>query len=204
MPGATSALPPEIHARVPARDRILRAAAHLYAARGYAGTTIREIAAAAEVTKPLVYYHFGSKQQLFSTLLRESIDACRRTAGEVFARDVSARDRLQAMVCSQFTQAREAPEVVAFAHEVMTMPGLLPLGFDYKSEGRQLFETYVRIVEDGQRCGEFRTLDARAVVVAAIATVSMYVSAVLAGDLEKIPAGVEDTVFEILMRGVAT
>jgi AcrR family transcriptional regulator len=186
-----------------ARERILRAAAHLYASRGYAGTSMREIADAARATKPLVYYHFGSKEQLFSTLLRESIDACRRAADEVVRPEGRAVERLRSMLRSQFAQARQAPEVVAFAHEVMTMPGLLPLGFDYKAEGRELIDTYVQLVVAGQRTGEFRKLDARVVVTMAFATVAMYVAAVLAGELDEIPAHVEDAVYDILVRGVA-
>ena len=202
MRGTTRNLVPDSPAGVSARQRILQAAARLYAVRGYAGTSMREVADAAQVTKPLVYYHFGSKQQLFATLMREAIDACRTLAHEVQGREVSARERLASMVSSQFDQARRAPEVVAFAHEVMTMPGLLPLGFDYKSEGRALFETYVQLVQDGQRRGEFRDLDARAVVVAILSSVSMYVAAVLSGDLKEIPAGAEGAVLEIVTRGV--
>ena len=202
MRGATGILVPENPAGVSARQRILSAAARLYAVRGYAGTSMRAVADAAQVTKPLVYYHFGSKQHLFATLLREAIGACRDLAQEVQAQDMTAHQRLASIVGSQFAQARRAPEVVAFAHEVLTMPGYLPLGFDYKSEGRALFEAYVTLVQDGQRRGEFRDLDARAVVVAIMATVSMYVAAVLSGELKEIPAQAEDTVLEIVTRGV--
>jgi len=47
---------------------------------------IRAIAASARVTKPLVHYHFGSKQHLFSTLLGECIDSCRSAAHEISVR----------------------------------------------------------------------------------------------------------------------
>ncbi len=39
-----------------ARDRIVRAAVRLYPLHGYKGTSMREIAEAAGVTKPLIYY----------------------------------------------------------------------------------------------------------------------------------------------------
>lgn len=185
-----------------ARARILRAAARLYARQGFAGTSMREIAAAAGVTKPLVHYYFGSKEHLFRSLLAEATDTCCRGTRDAVHCGSTAAERLRAVLAMQFARAREAPEVVAFAHEVMIQPGLLPLGVDYESQGRELLEAWVDLIEDGQRRGEFRVVDPRAVVWMAVATVSMYASAVLAGRIEAIPAGVEDTVFEVLLRGV--
>jgi AcrR family transcriptional regulator len=186
-----------------ARQRILRAAARLYALRGYEGTSIREIAAAASVTKPLVHYHFGSKSELFATLLRESIDACHAAAADVHGRRTSACERLRAMLRWQFECARAAPEIVVFAHEVMSLPGLLPVGFDYKAECKSLCDAWAQVVEAGQQSGEFRAVDPHMVVTLAVATANLYASAVLAGDIDVIPDGVEDTLFELIVQGVA-
>ena len=43
------------------RERLLAAAAKLFAAKGYAATTVRDILRAAKVTAPVLYHHFGSK-----------------------------------------------------------------------------------------------------------------------------------------------
>ncbi|MBS0453174.1 MAG: TetR family transcriptional regulator [Proteobacteria bacterium] len=50
------------------RERILRAAAELFAAQGYANTTMAQIVRALGVTKPFVYYYFRDKQEIFETL----------------------------------------------------------------------------------------------------------------------------------------
>jgi AcrR family transcriptional regulator len=58
--------------RVAAAERrrtIERAAGRLFAERGYAGTRLEDIAAAAGVTKPVVYRHFDSKKSLYLALL---------------------------------------------------------------------------------------------------------------------------------------
>ncbi len=47
------------------RGRILLAAASLFANKGYAGTAVREIVAAAGVTKPTLYYYFKNKEDLY-------------------------------------------------------------------------------------------------------------------------------------------
>src|SRR5918997_5275736 len=58
--------------RIPAAERralILREAGRLFARDGYAGTRLDDVAAAAHVTKPMVYRHFESKQALYLALL---------------------------------------------------------------------------------------------------------------------------------------
>jgi len=51
------------------RQTILRAAGPLFARDGYAGTRLDDVAAAAGVTKPILYRHFDSKKALYLALL---------------------------------------------------------------------------------------------------------------------------------------
>jgi AcrR family transcriptional regulator len=52
------------------REAILAAAEGEFAARGYEGATIRGIARRAGVDPALVYHYFGSKERLFSEVIR--------------------------------------------------------------------------------------------------------------------------------------
>ncbi|MDC7337650.1 TetR/AcrR family transcriptional regulator [Streptomyces lydicus] len=61
-------------ARAETRTRIEDTAARLFAERGYAGTTIGEIAAEAGLSKPMLYRHFESKQELHLALLERHRD----------------------------------------------------------------------------------------------------------------------------------
>ena len=61
-----------VRQRIPGPERralILREAGRLFARRGYAGTRLDDVAAAAHVTKPMVYRHFESKKALYLALL---------------------------------------------------------------------------------------------------------------------------------------
>ena len=49
----------------PTRDRIVAAAADLFAERSFDGATTREIAARAGVAQPLLNYHYRSKDELW-------------------------------------------------------------------------------------------------------------------------------------------
>lgn len=52
------------------RERLLQAAADVFAERGYDGTRVAEIAAAAGVSNGALYAHFGSKAELLVAALR--------------------------------------------------------------------------------------------------------------------------------------
>jgi len=64
--------PPSRPARLPANDRrhqLLETALELFAQKGFAATTTKEIAAAAGVTEAIIFRHFPSKQELYSAVL---------------------------------------------------------------------------------------------------------------------------------------
>lgn len=56
------------------RGAILVAARDAFAARGYAGATIRQIASAAAVDPALVHHYFTTKERLFVTTLQTAVD----------------------------------------------------------------------------------------------------------------------------------
>jgi AcrR family transcriptional regulator len=56
------------------RERLLEAAAKVFAERGYQAASVDEIAAAAGLSKGAVYWNFSSKDELFHALLEERID----------------------------------------------------------------------------------------------------------------------------------
>jgi AcrR family transcriptional regulator len=53
------------------REALLHAAAELFAAKGFAGTSTKEIAKAANTSETTIYRHFSSKADLFSTAVLE-------------------------------------------------------------------------------------------------------------------------------------
>lgn len=57
------------------RELIRLAAVELFARHGYRGTTVRAIAERAGVDPALVMYHYGSKENVFSTVIRETMRA---------------------------------------------------------------------------------------------------------------------------------
>ena len=55
------------------REQLIEIARGLFAARGFEGTSIEEIAARAEVSKPIVYEHFGGKEGLYAVVVDREV-----------------------------------------------------------------------------------------------------------------------------------
>jgi TetR/AcrR family transcriptional regulator len=87
----------------PGARRILCAAAELFARQGYAGTSIADVARAAEVSKATVFHHFRSKQALYTALLETSLGDFVTEFGPLIAPGESLGDALE-----RFTRTHQA------------------------------------------------------------------------------------------------
>jgi AcrR family transcriptional regulator len=91
---------PGVRQRLPVAERralIVEAAGRLFGERGYDATRLDEIAAAAGVTKPILYRHFDSKRDLYLALLeRHRADLSGFVAA--MPAEGSTRKRLQAVL----------------------------------------------------------------------------------------------------------
>src|SRR5690625_3948547 len=56
------------------REQLLTIGRALFAEKGFDGTSVEEIAARAEVSKPVVYEHFGGKEGLYAVIVDREVD----------------------------------------------------------------------------------------------------------------------------------
>lgn len=57
------------------REQLLDVGRRLFAKKGFEGTSVEEIAATAQVSKPVVYEHFGGKEGLYAVVVDREIQA---------------------------------------------------------------------------------------------------------------------------------
>jgi TetR/AcrR family transcriptional regulator, regulator of cefoperazone and chloramphenicol sensitivity len=89
------------------RARVLRAAAELFAERGFHGTTIRDIAARAGANVASGHYHFGSKRDLYVEVLRATFAEVRALLERGGVRpDPAALDRMSPAGLEAFLERR--------------------------------------------------------------------------------------------------
>jgi TetR/AcrR family transcriptional regulator len=80
------------------RDAILQQAAQLFAERGYAGSSMNELAAAAGVSKASLYHYFTDKYQLLAAIAEGHIDRLVALVAEVEARALAPEPRLRELI----------------------------------------------------------------------------------------------------------
>jgi AcrR family transcriptional regulator len=100
------------------RERILQVAERLFATKGYHATSVREIVNAANVTSPMLYYYFGSKEDLLVTLLIELTESFIERLATHTASAQSAQDIVTAW-CDAFVE--ESSEATGSLRFVLAM-----------------------------------------------------------------------------------
>jgi AcrR family transcriptional regulator len=81
--------------RTDTHDRILAVALHLFAERGYPNTSLREIAEHLGVTKGALYFHFKTKEDIVTGILRGYLDGLNVLLDEAAARPATPGGREQ-------------------------------------------------------------------------------------------------------------
>lgn len=79
------------------RERILQCAEELFCTRGYDAAGIQEIVDRAGVTKPTLYYYFGSKLGLLQAILETKFDKLRPWLGDALKKKGDIRAKLYAL-----------------------------------------------------------------------------------------------------------
>jgi TetR/AcrR family transcriptional regulator len=136
------------------RARLLRAAVGVFDRKGYAAASVREIVEIAGVTKPALYYHFGSKEGVLTAILQEAAREFASAMQRGVARPGTARERLFAVCTDLHGLFQEHVPVVRVAHSVFFGPVEGAPQFDFSTFDRDIELAVRRIVEDGQRTGE--------------------------------------------------
>jgi len=91
---------------------ILEQALELFASRGFHGVSVDEIAAASKITKPVLYDHFASKQDLYIQVSKEIRERLLAAGGAVIMPPRSLAARIRAGVEAFFVFAEENPAAI--------------------------------------------------------------------------------------------
>ncbi len=134
----------------------MAAATDLFDRKGYAATSVREIVEAAGVTKPVLYYHFGSKEGLYLALFQETFAAFMETLAEPMEPAASARERILELCDRAFVFHAAHLPLVRLMYAIYYGPpqGAPPFNFDATHDAFQ--NLTAAIIEKGIRSGELK------------------------------------------------
>jgi TetR/AcrR family transcriptional regulator, cholesterol catabolism regulator len=98
----TGPLAPEAAFVSARRSEIVAIAGEMFATKGYANTTVREIADAAGILSGSLYHHFDSKESMVEALLRDFLDRIDAEYRDIIDRVADPVDALRALVHAAF------------------------------------------------------------------------------------------------------
>ncbi len=157
--------------------RLLEAALCLFSQKGYDGASVREIIEEAGVTRPVLYYHFKNKEDLFRQLVRKHLSEMVEEFDAVVRRVTGCKARLESLICGVFERAERNVDVVRLlVHVIFSPPGQV----ENMSSEPLLQERFFRLVEimrDGLDSGELSGEDPEALALAFNALMDFHVMA---------------------------
>jgi AcrR family transcriptional regulator len=140
------------------RDRILTAAAALFAEKGFDGAGVDEIARRANVNKAMLYYHVGDKTKLYGAVLLEAIERAHAGVGRVIENEDDPRRQIAGIQRVFLSLYREAPELAPLIMREIADGGA-HLPNEALTRMAAVMEMTRRVVVEGHRRGALRAVN---------------------------------------------
>ena len=186
-----------------AREAIRTAAIKLFAAEGFAAASTREICAQAGVTKPVLYYHFGSKEQLFHGLMLDAHNEFLKEVMRASHRGKTVREQFIEVLAADFALNRRDPGLsmllfrMVFAAEKGS-PELNVVGF-----GMDWLRVLAGIAREGVRQRELKGKP-QEIAEALMGIHTLYTMSFLVTGQPKLDRALATRVVDLLLRGCGT
>jgi AcrR family transcriptional regulator len=184
------------------RERILLEATRLFAQKGYGSTSVRELVEAAGVTKPTLYYYFGSKEGLFLETVNTHLRGLDTLVEQTLNTPGTVRERLATFARTYVDGGLQNPDSVRLLM-TLTHPstGDQP-EVDLMTMHLRKIELLNQLVAQGIAHGELRPdIDLQTAVITFIGTLNLYLMAGMhQGGL---PPDYADAILDIYFNGVA-
>lgn len=139
------------------RDDILAVAARLFADRGVAATSVREIADQVGILSGSLYHYFGSKDQMVSELVLAWLDTVTEQYAEAALGDVPPREALHTLVAISLRSIETHPHAIEIYQNDAGYLRELPDGEKIEARAARVPELWMRVLEDGVARGDFRS-----------------------------------------------
>lgn len=140
------------------KRKLLRVALKIFADRGYAGASVQAIVDAARVTKPTLYYYFGSKAGLYQALLDWANDERLRLMREAAERSDSLAGQLVEVLAAIFDFIEGHRELMRLAFATpFAARGEVPREINYLKKASRNFEFFHGLVRRGRYRGELNS-----------------------------------------------
>jgi AcrR family transcriptional regulator len=162
----------------------MNAAVALFARKGYAATSVREVAEAAGITKPTLYYHFGSKEGLGLAILDEAHELLEAHVYASTANTQEVFETLVGYVEAHFIACRENQELARFLYSLTFSPHESEPKFDVDQIHREIRERLKQVLDAAAAQGVLRREACDDAVLVLMGIINIYLMAFLNHGLE--------------------
>jgi AcrR family transcriptional regulator len=139
-----------------AKDAIRAAAVELFARKGYTATSTREICQRAGITKPVLYYHFGNKEQLYQELVLDAYKDYQRELHRAAHRSGTPREKLVEVLMAIFAFVRRRHNYWRIGFRMVFAPETESPAIDYVEMGQSSEKLLAEVVREGIRQGALK------------------------------------------------
>ena len=142
-------------------NQILTEATRLFAERGFAGTSLKDIADATGLTRPALYHYFANKEALLARLVSDlTLAPAAELAKLGHLPGKRAVERLHAMAFdTALRHARQPERFRVLVRSDAELPA--ELAQSYRDGRRRILAEFVAVIEQGMASDELRPVDAR-------------------------------------------
>jgi len=141
------------------RRTLLLAGINLFAQKGYASTSVREIVASAGVTKPVLYYYFRNKEGLFQAILDWAAEWQESILHEALQSPGTAFERIVYLYRRIYQGLMENIQLFKLINHLFFGPPQGAPRYDIERFHRRMGEVIKEIYLGGLRQGEVREID---------------------------------------------
>jgi TetR/AcrR family fatty acid metabolism transcriptional regulator len=183
--------------RAARRKQILEAALRVFMEKGFHVTNVSDVAAEAGVSQGTIYWYFESKDELFNATVLEYFAELGQETRSVLAESASASEKLRVLGEAMGSFAADASRLlVMFLGYMAALPDRAQAASSWLDLLLEYKEALVGIIEEGQRSGEFRDVDAESLVWAVMCAydgLALYLSLMPDIDTAKVSRTLVDT-----------
>lgn len=138
------------------KEAIRNAAAGLFAEKGFTATTTREICERAGITKPVLYYHFGNKQQLYKELVQDTYYEYRKEISRAARHGRTPREKMLRVLTAIHAYVRRRPEYWRVGFRMVLAPEQESPPVDYVEMSQADEKLLAEIIRAGVRRKELK------------------------------------------------
>lgn len=144
--------------RIATKEKIHSAAIKLFGKKGFAGTSVKDIAGAAEISIGLMYRHYKNKGNLFNDLILYASEGLNRTT-EKFQNSTSPEESIKQFtleVLNDFNKDDEYAYFQMLMNQAVAIEDASSQIKNLKLQSDKMLDQTVKLIERGQKLNQFK------------------------------------------------